>query len=284
MPKPTRPAAGPNVPTPVPNRNDRINFAARGDATMTALPAAIDGVNTNIAYVADALDYVDEQIDAAEQAVDDAADQVDLAAHQVTLAAEQKTLAQGFALAAVNAPGTSSTSSTSASIGTGSRNLTTQTGKGWLPGMHIIVAENTAPSTRQMYGVLTAYDGGTGVISFDVPFDGALGSGTYSAWTISLTGPRIRSNNVPIAVTGTTVTAVAGGVYSLQNASAATVTLPASPASGDRVTVYCSNGREDNVLARNGNNLIGLAENLTMDIPVLPTCVEFVTGYGWRFA
>lgn len=54
-------------------------------------------------------------------------------------------------------------------------------------------------------------------------------------------------------VSGTTQTAVAGTPYLLTNASATTVTLPASPAANDIVVVKVANGRTDNVIVLNGN-------------------------------
>lgn len=83
-------------------------------------------------------------------------------------------------------------------------------------------------------------------------------------------------------VTGTSVSAVAGKRYRLQNAAATTVTLPASPSDGDVVGVASLNRRKDNVIARNGQNICGLAENMTIGNPYFPLVLEFRTGYGWE--
>ncbi len=64
--KPTKPPAAPNVPTPVPSRRDRGNFAARGDSTLGALPDTVDGINDGVDYMSDAADYVEEQANEAE--------------------------------------------------------------------------------------------------------------------------------------------------------------------------------------------------------------------------
>jgi hypothetical protein len=85
-----------------------------------------------------------------------------------------------------------------------------------------------------------------------------------------------------IAVTGTSQTAVAGPCYSLQNAAATTLTLPASPANGDIVAVKADNLRTDNIIARNGNLICGVAENMTIDKPHFPILLQFLTSYGWR--
>lgn len=88
----------------------------------------------------------------------------------------------------------------------------------------------------------------------------------------------------PVVVSGTTQSADAGTVYRLENASATTVTLPASPANGDVVGISCINGRRDNVVARNGNSINGIAENMTLDNPYYPYILRFYTGKGWWFA
>lgn len=66
MPKPQKPSPVPQVPTPVPQRSDRANFAARGDAMMTALPGLVNGVNTAVDYIDAAADFVSAEADRAQ--------------------------------------------------------------------------------------------------------------------------------------------------------------------------------------------------------------------------
>lgn len=87
------------------------------------------------------------------------------------------------AIAAFNFNSTNSTSTTSDTIATGSTTITTQTGKSYLPGMTIKSA-NTADGTKWMLGEVTAYDSGTGSLTFYSRL--INGSGTYSDWTITL--------------------------------------------------------------------------------------------------
>ncbi|MDR6768617.1 hypothetical protein J2W88_003921 [Acidovorax delafieldii] len=87
----------------------------------------------------------------------------------------------------------------------------------------------------------------------------------------------------PVSVTGTSQTAVAGNAYRLQNVAATTLTLPASPSDGDVVGVYAVNLLQTNVIARNGQSICGLAEDMTIDTPYFPIVLEFRTGYGWGF-
>ena len=84
-------------------------------------------------------------------------------------------------------------------------------------------------------------------------------------------------------VSATSVSAIAFGHYVLTNASATTVTLPASPAAGDIIWVTPANGRYDNVIARNTKNIMSLAENLTVDNPHVTIQLRYVdTTRGWR--
>lgn len=68
-----------------------------------------------------------------------------------------------------------------------------------------------------------------------------------------------------VVVSGTTQAATAGNLYLLTNASATTLTLPSAPADGAVVGVLVSNGRFDNVVARNGKSIQALAEDMTVD-------------------
>ncbi|MFN4121269.1 hypothetical protein [Acidovorax sp.] len=106
------------------------------------------------------------------------------------------------------------------------------------------------------------------------PFKFTANDGSVASWRY----PFLFSESV----TGTSVTAVAGKRYRLQNAAATTVTLPASPSDGDVVGIASLNRRKDNVVARNGQNICGLAENMTIGNPYFPLVLEFRTGYGWE--
>lgn len=70
-----------------------------------------------------------------------------------------------------------------------------------------------------------------------------------------------------VPVTTASATAVAGRHYSLEYAGVITLTLPASPATGAMVWITVANGRRDAVLARNGQTIMGLAEDMTLNLP-----------------
>ncbi|HYE46211.1 MAG TPA: hypothetical protein VEA44_10615 [Caulobacter sp.] len=104
-------------------------------------------------------------------------DQADAIALQVSAAASS-------AASALNAPGTNATSTTSLTVGTGTKNLTlAQTGKAYSAGQTVVIASTASPN-NQMTGVITSFTSGTGAMVVDA--QQVLGSGTFAAWTISL--------------------------------------------------------------------------------------------------
>lgn len=79
------------------------------------------------------------------------------------------------------------------------------------------------------------------------------------------------------------IAATAGQHIVCTNAGAVTVTLPASPTAGQTVWVTVGNGRTDNVIARNGQNIMGLAEDMTVDNPNATVQLRYINStLGWR--
>jgi hypothetical protein len=68
-----------------------------------------------------------------------------------------------------------------------------------------------------------------------------------------------------VEVTGTSVTLAVYQAAILRNAATSTATLPPAPSVGDECWVTPENGRADNVIARNGQNIMGLAEDMQID-------------------
>lgn len=176
---PTSPTPITALPTP-PSRTDPANFPARADAFVVALPTFGTQLNATATNVYNNAVEADQDATAAD-------------AHRVAAAASAAT-ASAAALTAVNAPGTQGTSTTSLTIGTGSRSLTTQTGKAWVLGQWVIIA-NSAAAANWMLGYITAYNSGTGAMTVEVASTG--GSGTAATWNIALSAPS--SDAVPIA-------------------------------------------------------------------------------------
>jgi len=78
------------------------------------------------------------------------------------------------------------TSTTSLSVGTGSKGFTTQAGKVWLVGSYLYIVAST-DITKVMQGKITSYNSTTGALVVDVNI--ASGSGTFSSWNIGSSNP-----------------------------------------------------------------------------------------------
>lgn len=83
----------------------------------------------------------------------------------------------------------------------------------------------------------------------------------------------------PYADTPTATTAVPYGRYRLT--APLDLTLPASPADGVWVDVVNTSGTTTARVLRNGQNINGLAEDLTLDKQWVALRFVFRTGYGW---
>lgn len=78
---------------------------------------------------------------------------------------------------------TNSTSTTSNTIGTGSKAFTVETGKSYFPGQSVTIARTSAPTNR-MFAVVDSYNSGSGALV--VTSQAVEGSGTFTDWTITL--------------------------------------------------------------------------------------------------
>jgi hypothetical protein len=92
---------------------------------------------------------------------------------------------QSFSNSAVNAPGTSATSTSPLTIGTGNKTLDIQPGKAFTPGQFVIIADQTTPA-NYMVGQITAHNNVTGSLTVNVTAVGGVGVGLMN-WIISLT-------------------------------------------------------------------------------------------------
>jgi hypothetical protein len=95
----------------------------------------------------------------------------------------------------------------------------------------------------------------------------------------TLTSPIITEN---VQVIGTNTTAVASRTYVFT--ASLTLTLPASPAAGDWIKTQNSSGTTTCVIARNGSNIMSLAENMTINANfVAVTLIYADATRGWVF-
>jgi hypothetical protein len=131
-------------------------------------------------------------------------------------------------------------------LGTNPTSITITAVNGGTPTIGQLLIGNGTGLTRS---TLTA---GTGI---------AITNGTGSI-TIAASGGGLPTVTVTAS---TAITAAVNFHYVLTAATAATVTLPASPTISDTIYVTVGNGLITNVVARNGQNIQGLAEDLTLN-------------------
>ena len=77
-------------------------------------------------------------------------------------------------------------SSTSNTIGTGTKNFTATAGRAFRPGDDVFIANSASPHTQRMFGQVMSYDFATGALQVNVT--GTLGAGTLTTWWIGLGG------------------------------------------------------------------------------------------------
>jgi hypothetical protein len=180
---------------PVPSRKSPSTFSSRMDTWLnkistwtTEANALATGANAN-KLAAEAAETTAKEWAENPEDVEVEAGQYSAKHHAAkassseTNAAASASKAESFAQSAINAPGTSATSTTSVLIGTGSKSLTIQTGKDIVVGMFVLIARTSAP-TNYMAGQVTSYNSETGALVVFV--DSVGGSGTYTDWTVSL--------------------------------------------------------------------------------------------------
>lgn len=102
-------------------------------------------------------------------------------------------------------------STTSLTIGTGSKSLTIETGKGYVAGQAVLIASTAGP-TNFMTGQVTSYNSGTGALVVNVTATG--GSGTVAAWAVSVTalssGGGVSPDSIVVLTSGTSWACPAG--------------------------------------------------------------------------
>jgi len=182
------------------------------------------------------------------------------------------------------------TSATVSNLSSTSANISTLTGTNW------------SATSLTLTNALTRAQGGTGLST--APTNGQLLIGNGSGYTLSTitAGSGIVVTNATgsisisasstggglptVVVSDTTaISAVASNHYVLTSTNAATVTLPLSPVISDTIYVTVANSLTTNVVARNGQNIQGLAENMTLDTTNASAQLRFTNATkGWVLA
>lgn len=115
--------------------------------------------------------------------------------------------------AAATQGGYTTTSSSSVAVGTGAKTFTVESGKAFIAGQLVLVADTAAPTTNYMIGTVTSYSSTTLIINSAI----TGGSGTINSWAISIktgnvTGPTSAPTQYDLAgfadTTGQTLVAI----------------------------------------------------------------------------
>lgn len=189
------------------------------------------------------------------------------------------------AATALSAAASAATSTTALTISTGSKSFTlAQTGKAFVVGQFVTIANTASPASKWMNGAITAYDANTGATSVTV--NNCQGTGSTSAWTITSSAP-INSagyTGQPTEVTGTSQNMVSGGYYIFKNSSSpTTASLNPAPNDGEEVTWDNATGRYDMSIDPGTKKIMGDEELMTR---CLKGCFKMkfnAAANEWRF-
>ena len=136
----------------------------------------------------------------------------------------------------------------------------------------------------------TGFTGSQGVIGYtgsqgDIGYTGSASTIAGPQGVIGYTGSKGDVGKFVVVSQATSYTATASqSVVITATGSSITITLPASPASGDLVRIHNATSRTDHVVNRNGQLIMAIAENLTLDTANLCLTFEFTgAATGWRF-
>lgn len=185
-------------------------------------------------------------------------------------------------LGAISAGGFYTTSSTSNAISVAGTILTfttAESGKAFAPGTPLAIARTSDPANYYMNGIVVDYTG----TSLQVSITEAVGSGTFSNWSISVAGgPSITSSTIvrrTVTTNDTVELTDNGGLIDCTSGSF-TLTLPAAATAGNGFNVRVLNsGAGTVVVDGDGSETINGSANKSL---AQYQCVHlFCNGTGW---
>jgi len=135
----------------------------------------------------------------------------------------------------------------------------------WSVGTFALGVTRYSPIDGRIYRSLTAHTGSTDP------------SADATNWRlVALSQPAL------VTVTGASHAAAVNTLCLLTNVAATTVTLLSSPAVDDVIHIRPANGLSTNVVARNGNNIMSLAEDMTLGSPHQTVRLRYINStIGW---
>ena len=149
-----------------------------------------------------------------------------------------------------------STSTTSNSIGTGSKTFTVEANKPYQAGTPLRIADAAAPSTNFLDTVVTSYSGTTLVVN-SIGFGG---SGTKTSWTVNIGGAKTVDGTLGLSQGGTGATDAAGARTNIDVYSKA-----------DADSRFLNVSGEASDVTMNGNTTIGDASSDTLTVNATST-------------
>lgn len=206
---------------------------------------------------------------AANSATDAEASAVN-ASNSATAAATSATNAEIFATQQLKA-----TSTTSNTPGLGDKSFTIETSKAFVIGMYLSITSSGASANR-MSGLVKSYNPTTGALVVTV--DAFTGSTARADWVI---GIAVKSAELAAPYSSVSANTNATAFNRYQITASLDLTLPPSPNDGSWVDVVNTSGTTTSRVLRNGQNINGLAEDMTIDRNFIPFRLVFRTGYGW---
>ena len=155
-----------------------------------------------------------------------------------------------------------STSTTSNSIGTGSKTFTVEANKPYQAGTPLRIADAAAPSTNFLDTVVTSYSGTTLVVNSI----GYGGSGTKTSWTVNIGGAKTVDGTLGLSQGGTGATDAAGARTNIDVYSKA-----------DADSRFLNVSGEASNVTMNGDVTIGDASSDTLTVNAT---ADFNTGFN----
>ena len=266
-----------SLPTAPARNNDPDTFVAKADAWVAALSTWTTQANSLGTYIDSVAATVDSNATTATTQAGNALTQANNAAASATLAQDWANKTSGVvsggeysakkyaqdaaasAASAVNTPGSQATSTTSMTIGTGSKSFTlAQTGKAFVVGQWVNITDAANPSVNWMAGAITSFNAGTGVMAVNVVMTG--GAGTISNWVISAASAFVQTPAFGGRSARTSNTILAGAdLGKLIDITSGTFTQTFTAAATLGPNWYChirNSGTGDVTLDPNGSELI----------------------------
>ena len=192
------------------------------------------------------------------------------ASNSATAAANSATNAEIFATQQLKA-----TSTTSNTPGLGDKSFTIETSKAFVIGMYLSITSSGASANR-MSGLVKSYNPTTGALVVTV--DAFTGSTARTDWAI---GVAVKSAELAAPYSSVSANTNATAFNRYQITASLDLTLPPSPNDGSWVDVVNTSGTTTSRVLRNGQNINGLAEDMTIDRNFIPFRLVFRAGYGW---